>query len=129
MDYNGVKAAQDLLDTTYALGACRYDKIAGVTVADNVIVTGKECREATRDVSGSQERIYELDDELGHGLLDLKAALAITQPQNSPGVGLTAGAWDSVPKMHRHGSVLALSTPFGRHGNTATRSAKQRHRD
>ncbi len=101
MDYNGVKAAQDLLDTTYALGSCRTG------VADSVVVRGKACRVADN-----------LDDELGHGLLDLQAALAITQPQNSPGVGLTAGAWDSVPKMHRHGSVLALSTPFG---DTATR--------
>ena len=113
-NYNGVTAAQRLLDTTYALGDCRYDKIARVTVADNVIVTGKECREATRDVSGSQERIYELDEQFGNGLLDLKAALTqIVQSPSSQGVAGAAGDWASVPKMHRRGSVLALSMPFG----------------
>ena len=96
-NYDGIKAAQDLLDTTYALGTCRADVINLLTV-----VRGKKCRE-----DGN------LDDTLGHGLLDIAQALAVIQEQNSPGVAMQAGAWDAVPRVHRFGSSLVLSTPFG----------------
>ena len=88
--YNGLDAAQDLLDTTFGLRKCRG-------------MRGKACRLAGK-----------LDHEVGHGLLDLKAALSIQQTQDSPGgVALTSGDWAAVPRVHRHGSLLALGTPFG----------------
>ena len=88
-DYNGIKAAQDLLDTTFGLGTC-----AGMR--------GKACRVANK-----------LDNILGHGLLDIPQALTVVQPAGTAGVATQAGSWASVARMHRRGSVLALSVPFG----------------